>query len=207
MYLWESFILALALCVDSLVVSTTTAFRSRMAWRQGVLMALIFGFCQGLFPLLGALIGDVARSFIEAVDHWVAFTLLAFVGGKMIVDGCKQTEPQSGQTSADVAAADEDKLPGGQARHKSGNAIYSYILLGIATSIDAFAVGIGLGLEHTMGDVLWTVLVIGVVTLLMSMLGVALGKRNIPVPERTASIVAGVVLIGLGVKILIEHLG
>ena len=78
--------MSLALCVDSLVVSATTAFKSKMPWRQGVLMAVIFGFCQGLFPLIGALIGDVARSFIEAVDHWVAFGLLALVGGKMIVD-------------------------------------------------------------------------------------------------------------------------
>ena len=77
MGVWEAFLLALALCVDSLVVSATEAFRSRMSWRRGVLMALVFGFCQGLFPLLGALIGDVARAFIEAVDHWVAFALLA----------------------------------------------------------------------------------------------------------------------------------
>ena len=79
-------------------------------------------------------------------------------------------------------------------------------MLGVATSIDAFAVGIGLGLEHPMRTVLWGVAMIGAVTLIVSLLGVYLGKRNIPVPERAANIIAGVVLVGLGTKILIEHL-
>ena len=88
----EALLLALALCVDSLVVSTTTAFKSKMPWRQGALMAFVFGLCQAGFPLLGALIGDVARAFIEAVDHWVAFGLLAFIGVKMIFDGIKNVD-------------------------------------------------------------------------------------------------------------------
>ena len=79
-------------------------------------------------------------------------------------------------------------------------------MLGIATSIDAFAVGIGLGLQEPMLVVLYVVSLIGMVTFLVSILGVYLGKRNVPVPERTANILAGVVLIGLGVKILLEHL-
>ena len=183
----EALLLALALCVDSLVVSTTTAFRSKMTYRWGLLMALIFGLCQGAFPLAGAIIGDVARAFIEAVDHWVAFGLLLFIGGKMIV-GAIRNKPDS-----------PDKF-------SSQSSIFNYFLLGVATSIDAFAVGIGLGLDNPMTAVLWIVATIGVVTILVSLLGIYLGKRNIPVPERTANIIAGVVLIGLGVKILVEHL-
>ena len=183
----EAILLALALCVDTLVVSATTAFRSRMGWRRGVLMALVFGFCQGMFPLLGAIVGNVARSFIEAVDHWVAFGLLVLVGGKMIVDG--------------IRGEKDERKPG-----PATIGIGTMFMLGVATSIDGLAVGIGLGLEHTMGTVLWVVSLIGIVTLLISLLGIFLGKRNIPVPERTANIIAGVVLIGLGVKILIEHL-
>ena len=183
----EALMMALALCVDSLVVSATTAFKSKMLWRQGVLMAVIFGLCQGLFPLMGALIGDVARSFIEAVDHWVAFGLLALVGGKMIVDGLRGEKDEQKSNA----------LPGG---------IGTMFMLGIATSIDAFAVGIGLGLQEPMLVVLYVVSLIGMVTFLVSILGVYLGKRNVPVPERTANILAGVVLIGLGVKILLEHL-
>lgn len=184
----EALLLSLALCVDTLVVSATTAFRTKMVYRRGLLMALILGFCQFAFPLVGAIIGDVARSFIEAVDHWVAFGLLAIVGGKMIVEGIKKEEGESDKT-------------------KNQNlSVGTFFLLGVATSIDGLAVGIGLGLDNTLKTVLWVVTLVGVVTFLVSMLGVYLGKRNIPVPERIANIIAGVVLILLGLKILLEHL-
>ena len=184
----EAILLALALCVDTLVVSAATALHSKMNYRHGLLMALVLGFCQFAFPLVGAIVGDVARSFIEAVDHWIAFALLAFIGGKMILDG--------------IRGAEEDNAA--PATHRS--MLYTYFLLGIATSIDGFAVGIGMGLDNPMSTVLWVVVLIGVVTFLVSLLGIYLGKRNIPIPERTANIVAGIVLIGLGLKILIEHL-
>ncbi len=184
----EALLLALALCVDSLVVSTTTAFRTKMTYRRGLLMALIFGLCQGAFPLAGALIGDVAREFIEAVDHWIAFGLLAFIGGKMIIDGIHGEEKEENVSTY---------------QHIN---VSTFFLLGVATSIDAFAVGIGLGLDNPLTTVLWIVATIGIVTTLVSLLGVYLGKRNIPVPERTANIIAGLVLLGLGVKILLEHL-
>lgn len=188
----EALLLSLALCVDTLVVSATTAFRSRPSWRQGLLMATVFGLCQGGFPLLGALIGDVTHSFIQAVDHWIAFALLAFIGGKMIWD-------QVGNRK-DEGATSNLRPPTSDLR------LSTCFLLGIATSIDAFAVGIGLGLGHAMATVLWVVALVGAVTFLAALLGIALGRRNIPIPERTANIVAGAVLIGLGVKILVEHL-
>lgn len=183
----EALLLALALCVDTLVVATTTAFREKMPWHRGLLLAAILAFSQFAFPLLGAFIGDMARSFIEAVDHWVAFALLAFIGGKMILDGLKKEEEKNAISS-------------------SRYLLLNYSMLGIATSIDGLAVGIGLGLDMPMDAVLWVVAVVGIVTFLVALLGVFLGKHNIPVPEKTASIVAGVVLIGLGVKILLEHL-
>lgn len=183
----EAFLLSLALCVDTLVVSATTAFRDKMNYRRGVLMALILGFCQFSFPLLGALIGDMSRAFIEAVDHWIAFGLLFFVGGRMIVEAVKNEH--------------DDK--------KNINyrfSILNYFLLGVATSIDGLAVGVGLGLDNPLSTVLWVVALIGMVTVVVSMVGIYLGKRNIPIPERTANVIAGIVLIGLGVKILLEHL-
>lgn len=181
----EALILSLALCVDSLVVSATTAFREKVSYRRGVAMALVFGLCQGAFPLMGALIGDVAREFIESVDHWVAFGLLAIVGGKMVVEGIRGK---------------------GESTKQRPLTLGTMFMLGIATSIDAFAVGIGLGLDNPMLTVLLVVATIAAVTAVVSLVGVYLGKRNIPVPERTATIVAGVVLVGLGVKILLEHL-
>ncbi len=185
----EALFLSLALCVDTLVVSATTAFREKMAYRRGLLLAVILGFCQFASPLAGAFVGDVARSFIEAVDHWIAFGLLAFIGGKMILDGIRGEEAEEGRSPRS---------------HRS--LIYTYFLLGVATSIDGLAIGIGLGLDNPMNTVWWVVATIGVVTFLVAMVGVYLGKRNIPIPERTANIIAGVVLICLGVKILLEHL-
>ena len=199
----EAILLALALCVDSLVVSATTSFRSKMPWRQGLLMAFVFGLCQGGFPLLGALIGDVARSFIEAVDHWVAFGLLLFVGGKMIVDSIKDGKECGERRVENKATQDATACSPLSTLHSP---LTSYFLLGVATSIDALAVGIGLGLDNPLSTVLWVVAVIAAVTMLVSIIGVYLGKRNIPVPEKTANIIAGLVLIGLGVKILLEHL-
>lgn len=187
MTLIEALLLALSLCVDSLVVSATTAFHSHVSVRRGWLMAAVFGLCQGSFPLAGALVGDVARAFIEAVDHWVAFGLLLAVGGKMIVDGLRR------KGESETPARTSVTLP-------------TMFLLGVATSIDAFAVGIGLGLEHTLADVLWTVALIGAMTFGVSLLGVHLGRRSIPVPERAATVAAGLVLIALGTKILLQHL-
>lgn len=134
---------------------------------------------------MGALIGDVAREFVEAVDHWVAFGLLAIVGGKMVVEGIRGKEESTKRRPLTVS---------------------TMFMLGTATSIDAFAVGIGLGLYNPMVIVMMVVAMIAAVTVIVSLVGVYLGKRNIPVPERTANIIAGVVLIGLGVKILLEHL-
>lgn len=182
----EALLLSLALCVDTLVVSAATALRSKMSYRQGLLMALILGFCQFAFPLVGALIGDVSRAFIEAVDHWVAFGLLAFIGGKMIFEGIRNEEEKG-------------------SKYRNLN-VATFFLLGVATSIDGFAVGIGLGLDNPMTTVMWVVGLIGAVTVTVSLVGIYLGKRNIPIPERAANIIAGVVLFGLGVKILLEHL-
>ena len=215
----EALLLSFALCVDTLVVSAATAFRSKMTYRRGLLMALILGFCQAAFPLAGAVVGDVSRAFIEAVDHWIAFGLLAFIGGKMILDQFvgrdreEEDEVCVGQCPKSNVAQSESTLTfpsqsnvsaaNAQRRHSD---IRTYFLLGVATSIDALAVGIGLGLDNPLGDVLWIVALIGAVTMLVSLVGIFLGKRQVPVPERTASILAGMVLIGLGVKILLEHL-
>ena len=184
MLLVESFLLALALCVDSLVVSATSAFKSKMSYRRGLLMAATFGFFQALFPLLGALLGEACQAFVSSVDHWIAFGLLLLVGGKMLWDAFHEE--------------DDDK-------QLDVTRFATMCLLGVATSIDAFVVGIGLGLKSDLWEILITVIVIGIVTVMVSLIGLVLGKRNIPVPERMATAIAGVVLIGLGTYTLIEH--
>ena len=184
MFLVEAFLLALALCVDSFVVSTTSAFKSKMPYARGLLLALVLALFQGLFPLLGALLGGAFKDVVSALDHWIAFGLLLLVGGKMIWDAFHGGE--------DVEVLDVTRFG-------------TMCLLGVATSIDAFVVGIGFGLSSTLWETLVTVLIIFFVTLIVSLVGVSLGKRNIPVPERVASVMAGVVLIGLGTYTLLEH--
>ncbi len=181
----DSILLALALCVDSLVVSTSCALRNKMQYRRGLLLALIFAIFQGGMPLLGALIGGAFRSVIAAVDHWIAFGLLAAVGIKMIWDACHDDEDDS---------------------HKMDVSSMGVIVaLAIATSIDAFVVGVGFGLEHTFAESTAICLVITAVTFVAALEGIVLGKRNIPISEKWSGVLAGVVLIGLGAKTLIEH--
>ena len=184
MTLLESFLLALALCVDSLVVSTTCAMKSKMSYSRGLLLAVTFALFQGGFPLIGALIGNAFLSAIESVDHWIAFALLAAVGIKMIIDGFRSGDDQK---VLDISR------------------YWVICTLAVATSIDAFVVGIGFGMNASVARILLTVLIIFAVTFIVSLIGITLGKQNIPVPEKWASAVAGLVLIGLGVKTLLEH--
>lgn len=178
-------LVALALCVDSFTVSAAASFSHAMPLRRGLLMAGIFAVCQGLTPLLGALLGVGFQSAMAAIDHWVAFGLLLLVGGKMTVDACRSNE---GHKPLDV------------------NKISVMVMLGIATSIDAFVVGIGLGLEHSRRYMLLFVGTVAVATFLLSMLGYLLGNRRVLIPERPAGLIAGLVLIGLGAYTLVEHL-
>ena len=192
MTLIEALLLALSLCVDSLVVSATTAFHSRISVRRGWLMAAVFGICQGSFPLAGALVGDVARAFIEAVDHWVAFGLLLAVGGKMIVDGLRRKG--------------ESETPA-----RTSVTLSTMFLLGVATSIDALAIGISLAClnYNDFKDLVYPVVVIGVVSLLFSLLGLFMGVTFGKSIEKKIKpeLAGGIILVMIGIKIVIEHLG
>lgn len=181
----EILLLAFALCVDSLVVSTSCALKSRMPLRRGLLMAAIFAFFQALLPFLGALLGLVFKEVLEAIDHWIAFALLLAVGGKMIWDALRNA-PQEEQL--DVTR------------------IGVLCLLGVATSIDAFVVGIGLGLDAGLGEIMLAVAVILAVTFVAALLGWLLGSRRVALPERMAGLLAGLVLVGLGTYTLVRHL-
>lgn len=181
----EYILFALALCVDSFAVSTTSALKTKLSWRRGFLLAFTFALFQGGFPLIGALAGAAAKQYVESVDHWIAFGLLLLVGGKMIWDAFHDDEPNK--------ALDLSRY-------------WVICTLAVATSIDAFVVGIGLGLELTTTQLLWQCFIIALATFLVSLLGVLLGRQQIPVSERGVTIFGGIVLIGLGAKILLEHL-
>lgn len=183
MSLGPSLILALALSVDSLVISTTCGLKSKMSYRRGLLLAATFAVFQGGFPLVGAWGGEAFRALVERFADWIAFGLLLAVGLKNIIDGIRGGE--------DASTFDVSRFG-------------IICLLAVATSIDAFAVGVGLGLETSMTQILPTVLVISVVTFAASIFGVFLGKQAIPIPDRWAAVLAGLVLIGLGVQALLK---
>ena len=138
---------------------------------------------QAFMPLIGWLIGNSMESMIEPVDHWIAFGMLSLIGGKMIIESFIGSETR------------EIKNP----LH-----IKVILVLSLATSIDALAVGFSFAV--LLDKILVAVLIIGSVTFVASMLGILLGKKTGPKINRYAEIIGGLILILIGLKILIEHL-
>ena len=155
----------------------------RIDYRTSFALAISFGLFQALMPVLGWLLASTFAQAIEAIDHWIAFGLLALIGGKMIVD----------------AVRGEDDAP-----TTAGVSFGELMLLSVATSIDALAVGItfaALGVPP-----LPAVAIIGVTTFAFSLGGVVLGNRFGSRYERLAGVLGGVILVLIGVKVLVEHL-
>ena len=174
-------LLAFALAMDAFAVALTQGARFRPGWAGGAAIALTFGVFQAVMPLAGWVIGAVALIYVEAIDHWIAFGLLTFLGIRML----------GGHVGDEEAA-----------RALTGRAL---LIAGVATSIDALAAGITL---PTLDVSPWlAVALIGLVTFAMSGAGVALGRRAGDHMGEWAERAGGVILIGLGAKILAEHTG
>lgn len=177
----EALLLAFALAMDAFAVALTQGARFRPRVPGGLAIALTFGVFQAVMPLIGWGIGAFALSYIESVDHWIAFGLLAFLGVRML----------GGHVGGDETA-----------RRLTGTTL---LVAGVATSIDALAAGITL---PTLGvKPLVAVGLIGLVTFAMSGAGVVLGRRAGDHGGTWAERAGGIILIGLGVKILAEHSG
>lgn len=177
----EALLLAVALAMDAFAVALTQGAKFRPSARGGAAIALTFGLFQALMPLAGWVIGAVALIYIEAVDHWIAFGLLGFLGVRMLGG-------HVGEEEADHAL--------------TGRAL---LLAGVATSIDALAAGITL---PTLDVSPWlAVALIGGITAAMSGAGVWLGRIAGDTWGEWAERAGGVILIGLGAKILAEHTG
>lgn len=179
--------IAVGLAMDAFAVAVATSVTlARLTPRHIFRFAFHFGLFQAGMPLLGWLAGRSVVHWVAAWDHWLAFGLLGFVGGKAIYDGIRD-EPQGDDQPADPTCG------------------WSLVVLSVATSIDAFAVGLSLA---WLGTSIWsTVAVIGVVTAAMTTAGMFLGRLLGARFGRRMSIVGGLVLLGIGVKILAEHLG
>ena len=160
---------------------------SRINWKHAFVIALFFGGFQAGMPIVGWALGTQFASLITPVDHWIAFVLLAFIGGKMLWEAFTENEGEDD-------GKDAEKIDLGE-----------YLILAIATSIDALAVGISFAALSV--DIVPAVSLIGVTTFIFSVVGVAVGHSFGARYEKPATIVGGVVLILIGLKILLEHLG
>jgi len=184
----ELLLIAVGLCMDAFAVAVCKGLQMKeIDYKQGVTVALFFGVFQGLMPLLGWYLGTGFGHYISDIDHWVAFALLSFIGGKMIVE----------------ALSGEDEA---QAESGGKTDIKELLMLSIATSIDALAVGITFALLPDT-DIWSSVVTIAVTTFLLSFLGVVVGNRFGSRYEKKAELLGGVILVLIGLKILLEHLG
>ncbi len=181
----------LALSMDAFAVSGSAALCSqRIPLGIGIRAALAFGLFQFGMPLAGWILGSAFAEHIKDVDHWIAFILLALVGGKMVYEGIKARNPQA-------CPDPEEGKSHGIAR------LDTLLLLALATSIDALAVGLSYSLIGA--PILLPSAIIGVTTFATSGLGILFGKRLKSVLEEWAEIGGGTVLILIGLKILLEH--
>lgn len=177
-------LIALGLAMDAFAVSITSGITIKnLKARHALLVGAAFGIFQAGMPLLGWLIGRWAYGFLSAVDYWIAFGLLLFVGGHMIIQAL-QPEEENGP---------KDPLH-----------IPTLLTLAVATSIDAFAIGISLSMLNV--AIFTPVLLIGLVTFVLSFAGVYFGRYFGHFNEKKMEVVGGLVLIGLGTKMLIERL-
>ncbi len=180
-------LLAVSLAMDCFTVSMTSGMILRKVyWRTWILMSFFFGLFQAIMPLIGWIFTSRFSHLIESIDHWIAFGLLSILGLRMIKEGFNDKD----QHSFDP------------------NSLKVIITLAIATSIDALAVGISfafIGMD-TFSSILYPIFIIGVVSLVFSMigqfLGIYFGKRF----HIRTEIIGGIILIGIGVKILADHL-
>ena len=182
MHVLLSVLIAFGMAMDSFVVSLAAGVRlKKVLPRHALTLGSAFGFFQFAMPFVGWYLGAYMERYIASFDHWIAFLLLAYIGGKMIHE------------SVSGYSLDSDPfMP------------RNLLMLSIATSIDALSVGFSLAVIGT--PILLPAVLIGVVTFAMSYVGTYLGKRAGDTLGKKAGLAGGLILIAIGLKILIEHL-
>ncbi len=191
----EIFLTGVSLSMDAFAVSICRGLqmRRRVNVKHLLIIAAFFGGFQALMPAIGYLLGSQFKDYIVTFDHWIAFGLLAVIGGKMIWD-----------VIAEAKEGDED-CPCCEKDEEARLDIRQIALMAIATSIDALAVGITFAFLEV--NLLLAVAVIGITTFLLCALGVVVGHKFGARFKNKATLAGGIVLILIGVKILLEHLG
>ena len=185
MGLVEIILIAVSLAMDAFAVSICKGLSmKKMDWKKAIIIALYFGIFQGGMPLIGYLLGVGFEESIKFIDHWIAFGLLAFIGGNMIKEALSKNEDDEVDDKVDFK---------------------TMIVLAIATSIDALAIGVTFAFLNV--NIVLAVSLIAAVTFVISCIGVKLGNVFGDKYEKKAELAGGIVLILIGLKILLEHLG
>ncbi len=183
MEIYEILLIGIGLAMDAFAVSICKGLSmKKMNWKNAVIIALYFGVFQALMPLIGYFLGMTFESIVTTFDHWVAFALLTLIGGGMIKESFD----------------DEDDKKNDRVDFKT------MVVLAIATSIDALAVGITFAFFDV--NIVLAVSIIGIITFIISVLGVKIGNRFGDKYQNKAQLMGGIILVLLGFKILLEHL-
>ena len=188
MELLSVFFMAFGLSMDAFAVSVSDGICYRNEKKKLILAAVSFGIFQALMPLIGYFVGETFSQYVEVVDHWIALVLLGFLGGKMLAE-----------------AIHDIRHP--EADHCAVAFTYKMIFTqSIATSIDALAAGVTLAVTFPNTDPFLAVGLIGVTTALCCLFGAFVGKKFGGMMKEKAAILGGIILIGIGIKIFVEHM-
>lgn len=180
---FELFAIALGLSMDAFAVAVSKGLSLRkMEYRYAVIIGLFFGGFQALMPLIGYFLGIQFEDYLTSIDHWIIFALLSLIGFNMMVESRKDEKDKC------------DTLN-----------IKNMTILSLVTSIDALAIGITLAFMHA--NIFSSVTVIGLTTFVLSFIGVEIGNLFGARFKSKAEIAGGLILILIGMKILLEHLG
>ncbi len=186
MSLIELFILAVGLSMDAFAVSICKGLALRkVTFKECAKVGLYFGGFQAGMPVIGFILGVQFKDYITSIDHWIAFILLAIIGINMVKES--------------LSKDDEEEI------EESDLSFKSMLILSIATSIDALAVGITFAFLKV--NIIPAVIFIGIITLIISMCGVKIGNIFGDKFKSKAELLGGIILICIGLKILLEHTG
>ncbi len=185
----ETFLIGVGLSMDAFAVSICKGLKMRkLNLKQALIIGLFFGGFQALMPLIGYLLGTSFSDLVSSFDHWIAFILLAFIGGKMAIESFKKDDDAENAENQLDPPLDYKEL----------------FIMAVATSIDALAVGISFAFLNM--NIIPAITIIGITTFCLSIVGVWVGNKFGEKYKSKAELAGGIILIGIGIKILVEHL-
>lgn len=184
MSVYEIIFIAIGLAMDAFAVSVCKGLAmKKIKWKSAIIIALYFGVFQALMPVLGYFLGSTFSNLVQKIDHWIAFGLLSAIGINMIKESW------------------DDELE----KRNDRVDVKTMLILAIATSIDALAIGVTFSFFEV--NLILAIFIIGIITFVLSIIGVILGNKFGDKLQNKAELVGGIILIGMGLKILLEHLG